>query len=100
MIDHSACEHERSPKARAKCRREKSGATPKDVDFTSTPSPRERKPKERKGAPRDKSAECRVCGIEPIAWRGTDPLTGVLLYVGKDCEYYIRHSPDKEKAKP
>ncbi len=38
--------------------------------------------------------QCDVCGVEKIAYRGTDPLTGLLMTVGSRCKYYIRRSDD------
>lgn len=44
--------------------------------------------------PRDKDKECHVCGVERIEFRGTDPLTGLLLYVGERCSYMVKRSDD------
>jgi hypothetical protein len=92
MISHKDCDHPSTPSARAKCRRARGGATPKEVDFT----PRERAPKERKqSTPRDRDKQCMNCGIERIMYQGTDPLTGIILLVGERCEYMVRRSLDK-----
>jgi len=44
--------------------------------------------------PRDKDKQCDVCGVEKIEYRGTDVLTGTLLYVGQRCQYMIRRGGD------
>lgn len=44
--------------------------------------------------PRDKDKQCDNCGVEKIEYRGTDPLTGTLLYVGERCRYMIKRSND------
>lgn len=44
--------------------------------------------------PRDRDKECVNCGVERITMRGTDPITGLLLYVGDKCSYMVRRSPD------
>ena len=96
MIDHSKCEHPSTSGARAKCRRAQGGATPKEVDFT----PRKKKgedeeEEDRYGqTPRDKHMECVMCGVEKIQWKGTDPRTNLLLYVGSRCKHYIIASDD------
>lgn len=100
-IDHSQCEHEKNSKARAKCRRAQAegdapprrkviktglGATPRSVkddddNYGQTP--------------RDRDKQCMNCGVEKIEYKGTDPLSGLLLYVGEKCEYIVRRSLDK-----
>lgn len=97
MIDHSQCDHPRTSGARAKCRRRQGqgGATPKEVDFTKTRSSG-RKGRDTSKTPSQKGDECMICGLEWATMRGTDPLSGILLYVGDTCEYMVRHSPDKE----
>lgn len=44
--------------------------------------------------PREKWMECDNCGVERISYRGTDPLTNVLRYVGSKCLYTIQRAPD------
>lgn len=44
--------------------------------------------------PRDKDKECDNCGVERISLRGTDPLTGVLRYVGNRCSYILKQATD------
>lgn len=98
MISHTDCSHESTRSARAKCRRARAngeppkvslvkGATVKVVDFAPTE-------KERKGTPRDRDMQCDVCGVERIALRGTDPLTGLIITVGEKCSYMLKQSLD------
>lgn len=35
-----------------------------------------------------------VCTVERICCKGTDPLTGQLLYLGERCMYRIERSED------
>jgi hypothetical protein len=44
--------------------------------------------------PRDLDKQCMNCGVEKVVMRGTDPMTGILMYVGLRCEYLIRHALD------
>jgi hypothetical protein len=91
-IDHSKCEHPRTSKGRAWCRRQKDGggATPKTVDMSRAGSSKVDGPK----TPRDKDQECMVCGVERYEYRGTDSLTGILLYTGEKCKYMIQRASD------
>lgn len=95
MIDHSKCDHPRTSSARARCRRAQSGepvkkrATPREVGGGGNGAP------DNYGqTPRDKADECHKCGVEKIEFRGTDPVSGILLYVGPKCAWYIRRSED------
>lgn len=98
MINHSNCDHPSTSSARAKCRRQlaaggegkaprkKMGATPrepggKDDNYGQTP--------------REKWMECDKCGVERIAYKGTDPVSKVLIYVGEKCYWYIKDAPDR-----
>jgi hypothetical protein len=38
--------------------------------------------------------QCDICGVEKILYRGTDPLSGLMLTVGDRCLYYIQRSDD------
>lgn len=107
MISHKDCAHESSSKARAACRKARAKgetldycpwprATPREVDLTS----REEKETEPFGSfkpqtPRDRDQACDNCGVERIKFRGTDPITNTLKYVGSRCEYIVRHAPDR-----
>lgn len=62
-----------------------SKATPKVVDDT---------PDTYGQVPRERWQECDGCGVERVHFRGTDPLTGVLRYVGFKCFYTIKRSDD------
>lgn len=96
MIDHSKCDHPRTSKERAKCRRaqqdgdapparKKMGATPREVGG---------KEDNYGQVPRERWMECDQCGVERITHRGTDPVTGVLRYVGPKCLWTIKRAPD------
>ena len=106
MIDHSACSHPRTPKDRAKCRKLRAQQGFHPPLYSLGPPPKARK----KGAtakridaddnygqtPARRDMECHKCGVERIAYRGTDPISGILLYVGERCYWYIKNSPDRE----
>jgi len=79
MIDHSNCDHDRTKTARARCRR---GVPPitEDLNHGTTP--------------RDLDKQCMNCGVEKIVMRGTDPVTGRMMFVGMRCEYLVRHATD------
>lgn len=101
-INHSDCDHPRTPSARAKCRRQRAGgaprlATEKVVDFSTTGT---RPPRDDAygQSPRDRDKECMICGLERIAWRGTEGATGRLLYVGDKCRYYVARAADFKPA--
>lgn len=44
--------------------------------------------------PRDRDKACDNCGVEKALYRGTDPLTNVLRYVGDRCLYTIKRGGD------
>jgi hypothetical protein len=93
MIDHSKCDHERTSKARAKCRRGDTStprATPKEVDFSKGSGSKA------PTTPRDKDAACMICGVERWEYRGRDKVADSLLYVGTKCFYYIQQDPKAE----
>jgi len=99
MISHKDCDHLSTPGARAKCRRAKGGATPKEVDLSKANRSRAKDPDDNYGqVPRDRDKQCMNCGVEKIAWKGTDPLSNLLLFVGERCEYIVRRSLDKAPA--
>lgn len=93
MIDHSGCDHPSTSGARAKCRRAHAGGpTPTK---RATPRVVGDEPEDNYGqTPRDRHMECDKCGVEKIAYKGTDFLTGILLYVGAKCKWYIKDAPD------
>lgn len=102
MIDHSQCDHPSTSSARAKCRRQRSGgsdSTPKQraskkevwVGFAHHNPDRERN---RGTTPRDRDKQCASCGVERIQFRGTEPTTGILLFVGERCFWRIKNAPD------
>jgi hypothetical protein len=98
-IDHSKCDHPRTSGARAKCRRGGSQGTAevkastKEVDFKGSGGS---KPK----TPRDRENQCMVCGVERFEYRGRDPLTGTMLYVGEKCYYMVQNDPDAQGWDP
>jgi hypothetical protein len=100
MISHKDCVHESTPSARAKCRRAQGAgkapekwhpplvlpqkrASVKEVDFDNYGQ-----------TPRDRDKQCQNCGVERILYRGTDPLTGLLLFVGEKCRYMVKRADD------
>jgi hypothetical protein len=92
MIDHTTCDHPRTSGARAKCRRahrngDTAPATTKDVDFGRGSS-------KKASTPRDRDMQCDICGVERIALRGTDPISGLILTVGDKCSYMLKQSAD------
>jgi hypothetical protein len=95
MIDHSNCDHERTSKARAKCRRalangaEAPKADKKELDFRGSGGVSSK-------TPRDKERECMVCGVERFEARGRDMISGSYLYVGEKCMYMIQNDPDAQ----
>lgn len=104
MIDHTNCSHERTSSARAKCRRLRQEPWPRPPLFSLGPPPGVKKAsvkevdEDRYGqTPGRKEDECHKCGVERIAYSGTDPISGIVLYVGERCRYYIRGVED-EKA--
>jgi len=95
MINHSNCDHESSRAARAKCRR---GATQGDAPKRKVMGREKREAGDTDSygqTPRDRDKQCDNCGVEKIAYRGTDPLTGILKFVGEKCEYIVRRSEDR-----
>lgn len=95
MINHHDCDHPSTSGARAKCRRARSNGIP------SAPStPRQKKTDEEEDrygqTPRDRHLECDKCGVEKILYKGTDMITGIVIYVGDRCRWYIKNAPDLE----
>lgn len=97
MIDHTNCDHPSTSGARAKCRRARAAggvhtedgqATPKDVDFSKSGGGGKKAQ-----TPRDRDKQCDVCGVERIAYRGLDVISGVVLYVGERCYYMVKRDP-------
>ncbi len=110
MINHSNCDHPSTSGARAKCRRAKAGstptkenapseggATPKEVFFGKAHHDPNRE-RNRGTTPRDKDKQCHICGVERIEFRGTDPITGILLFVGERCVYRIQRAADLQEV--
>lgn len=93
MINHDNCDHARTSAARAKCRRairngaEAPKATGRTIDFKGSGGTKSR-------TPRDKDKACDVCGVERITAKGTELLSGTLLYTGDKCRYMIQNDPN------
>lgn len=110
MIDHSQCDHPSTSGARAKCRRARRQDGFHPPLYSLGPPPRQTASKKevwfgfahhdpdrernRGTTPRDKDRQCVVCGIELIQFRGTDPVSGILLYVGERCYWRVKNAPD------
>jgi hypothetical protein len=100
MINHTNCDHPSTSSARGKCRKARAaggeykgtGATPKELDLSKAATS---KFKDNYGqTPRDRDKQCDVCGVEKIAWRGLDVISGVVLYVGDKCFYMVKQDPN------
>ena len=89
MINHSNCDHPSTKSARAKCRRYLNAD---GVEFTRSATMRGGGLKGQ--VPRDKDKTCDNCGVERITLRGTDPMNGVLRYVGEKCSYILKQAAD------
>ena len=104
MIDHSNCDHPRTSGARAKCRRSKQEPWPRPPLYSLGPPPGKKgatpkrigdEEEDRYGqTPGRKEDECHKCGVERIEYAGTDPISGILLFVGSRCRWYIKDAPD------
>ena len=110
MISHSECDHPSTPSARAKCRRARAtGVGGREVREGGTKGSSRTTPKKEWGGkahhdpdrerntgqvPKDKANECHSCHVERILARGTDPLTGILLFVGERCMWKVESQPD------
>lgn len=107
MIDHSQCDHPSTPSARSKCRRARRKEGGEDVSRETSTKHASKKDtwfglahhnpdRERNQGttPRDRDRQCHVCTVEKIQFRGTDPVSGILLYVGERCLWRIKNAPD------
>ena len=92
-IDHSNCDHESSSSARARCRRAQANgqdaptASIRTINFKGSGAAKAR-------TPRDRDKQCDNCGVERIAWKGTDPMNGILRFVGDKCRYIVMRADD------
>lgn len=92
MIDHSHCDHPRTPSGRAKCRRANGVSTPKakrgaKIHYLALDDADEIRPA-------DKARCCYNCGIRIIEWKGTIPLTGQYVFTCEKCKYLIVNATD------
>ena len=106
MISHKDCTHPSTPSARAKCRRAHAkgevlepGFHPPLYSLGPPPKTTERSRGEGRErntgtTPKDRDKQCDVCGVERIKWRGTDILSGLVLYVGEHCFYMVKRDPE------
>lgn len=124
MIDHSGCDHPRTPSARAKCRRERSGgaspssSTPRRTRRSSqTPNAawsgplcsdpecihgscyriryQEMPETTRYGqTPRHREDECQVCHVERVEFIGRDAYTNMMARVGEKCAWRVKRSQE------
>lgn len=100
-MSHTDCAHPSTSGARAKCRRANGGGPKKEQWHPPMILPPEgasikTMPDDNYGqTPRDRDKQCMNCGVEKIAYRGTDPLTHLLIFVGEKCEYMVRRSEDR-----
>lgn len=115
MISHDTCDHEKTSAARAKCRRQRKGTDGGGESRTGSVSEKKaskadiwmgkahhnpNRERNRGTTPRDKNRECMNCHVEVIGFAGTDPLTGILMFVGEKCTYLIEKSEDFRAARP
>lgn len=105
MISHADCDHPSTSSARAACRRRRARAGGETTTSNSSPASVKTKwggkshhdpDRERNTGqvPRDREAECHSCHVERILARGTDPITGILLFVGERCMWKVENQPD------
>ena len=88
-INHTDCDHPSTSGARAKCRRARNGSTPRATPRAlGTPDPDDNYGQ----TPRFKGDECHVCGVEKIAYKGTDSFTKLLVLVGDKCAWRVKRS--------
>lgn len=117
MIDHSNCDHPRTPSGRAKCRRGQDGSTP--TRTRGKRSAREAVPwsgplcpdetcvhgscyRIRYGLPEDnygqtpgrREDECHICHVEKIEFIGKDAWSGRTYMVGEKCAWRVKRSPE------
>lgn len=105
MIDHSGCDHPRTSKDRAKCRKLRAQAGFHPPLYSLGPPPKVKGATSKRikddddnygQTPARRDMECHKCGVERIIARGTDPISGILLYVGEKCYWYIKDAPDRQ----
>lgn len=95
MMSHTTCEHPSTPAARAKCRRANGVSTPR----TEGATPRVlRLRDDREEHPADPARCCTVCKLRKIEWKGTDYITGILLYLCDKCKYHATLSGDLQEV--
>jgi hypothetical protein len=110
MIDHSQCDHPRTSGARAKCRRGQAQKGFGPPLWSLGPPPKKKASKKevwmglahhnpdrernQGTTPRDRDRQCMVCTVELIQFKGTEPTSGRLLYVGERCLWRLKHAPD------
>lgn len=128
MISHDNCSHPSSSGERAKCRRARAKGQPTptanmlvgpicDDAYCEHDLCRRLRPEVAKAVwlgkrhhnpdrerntgqtPRDRHRECTVCGVEVIEFAGTDPVSGILLYVGERCTWRVEKSEDFRAVK-
>jgi hypothetical protein len=63
-------------------------ATTREVDM------RDGTPTGKPQTPSNPALCCDNCGVERIAYKGTDMLTGILKFVGEKCYYIVKNDPN------
>lgn len=90
MLDHSKCDHPRTPAGRSKCRRahgvgsKRTGATPRVLNMDTDEEKR----------PADRARCCHNCGVRLIEWSGTIPVSGMFIFTCTKCKYLINNACD------
>lgn len=90
MIDHSKCDHPRTPSGRSKCRRAHGVGSARNRQAT----PRVLDLGEEEKRPADKARCCYNCGVRQIEWRGTIPVSGMMIFTCEKCKYLINKAQD------
>jgi hypothetical protein len=90
-MDHSKCDHPRTPAGRSKCRRANGVSTPRTKLATTRVLDLD---DEKEDRPADKARCCYNCGVRKIEWKGTIPVSGMFLFTCEKCKYLIVNAPD------
>lgn len=86
MMDHSKCEHPRTPKDRAKCRRSNGIVSSNAGTATARVLSMDKVDKEEH--PVDRDRQCHNCHLRKIAHKGRDRVNNMIRLVCDKC-YYI-----------
>ena len=97
MMDHSKCEHPRTPKDRAKCRRSNGIVSSNAGTATARVLSMDKVDKEEH--PVDRDRQCHNCHLRKISTEGHDRVNNMLRWVCDKCIYILDpHQPIIEKV--